>query len=147
MREFTGTTILESDIPVLVKRIQHRASPPFATHHEALDLDVCLRIALQSTQKNVWSAEFDLFRDQYFTNEGMDQAIFLKFTEETLRLGLRNNEGFPPLLFGTTIVKILTGTGPYRNRFLEGSQPRSHLAAVLPFCRNRGLISTKRDNR
>jgi lysyl-tRNA synthetase class 2 len=83
MREFYwkhGFT--EVDIPVLVNSASGALAAPFVTHHNALDLDVYLRIALETHQKECLVGGFDrtFSLGPVFRNEGMDPSHLQEFT-------------------------------------------------------------------
>ncbi len=83
MREFYWhNDFLEVDLPVLVNAASGALATPFTTHHEALDLDVFLRIALETHQKECLVGGFDrtFSIGSVFRNEGMDPSHLQEFT-------------------------------------------------------------------
>lgn len=83
MREFYWSKgFIEVDIPVLVNAASGALATPFATHHESLDLDVYLRIALETHQKECLVGGFDrtFSLGPVFRNEGMDPSHLQEFT-------------------------------------------------------------------
>lgn len=83
MREFYWKhSFVEVDIPVLVNSASGALAAPFATHHNALDLDVYLRIALETHQKECLVGGFDrtFSVGPVFRNEGMDPSHLQEFT-------------------------------------------------------------------
>jgi lysyl-tRNA synthetase class 2 len=109
----------EVDLPVLVNSPSGALATPFATHHNALDLDVFLRIALETHQKECLVGGFEktFSVGPVFRNEGMDPSHLQEFTmcehyaaywdyEENMRF---TEKMFAQLLqkaCGTTMVKI-----------------------------------------
>ena len=83
MREFYWDHgFVEVDLPVLVNAASGALATPFTTHHEALDLDVYLRIALETHQKECLVGGFDrtFSIGPVFRNEGMDPSHLQEFT-------------------------------------------------------------------
>lgn len=83
MREFYWSEqFVEVDLPVLVNAASGALATPFTTHHEALDLDVFLRIALETHQKECLVGGFDrtFSLGPVFRNEGMDPSHLQEFT-------------------------------------------------------------------
>lgn len=83
MREFYWAHgFVEVDLPVLVNSASGALATPFTTHHEALDLDVYLRIALETHQKECLVGGFDrtFSLGPVFRNEGMDPSHLQEFT-------------------------------------------------------------------
>ncbi len=83
MREFYWDhNFIEVDLPVLVNAASGALATPFTTHHEALDLDVYLRIALETHQKECLVGGFDrtFSIGPVFRNEGMDPSHLQEFT-------------------------------------------------------------------
>ena len=83
MREFYWShDFVEVDIPVLVSSASGALASPFSTHHNALDLDVYLRIALETHQKECLVGGFDrtFSLGPVFRNEGMDPSHLQEFT-------------------------------------------------------------------
>jgi len=83
MREFYWSHgFTEVDLPVLVNSASGALATPFTTHHNALDLDVYLRIALETHQKECLVGGFDrtFALGPVFRNEGMDPSHLQEFT-------------------------------------------------------------------
>lgn len=83
MREFYWqNAFIEVELPVLVNAASGALATPFSTHHEALDLDVFLRIALETHQKECLIGGFDrtFSIGPVFRNEGMDPSHLQEFT-------------------------------------------------------------------
>jgi len=115
MREFYwehGFT--EVDLPVLVNNASGALATPFSTHHEALDLDVFLRIALETHQKECLVGGFDrtFSIGPVFRNEGMDPSHLQEFTmceHYASFWDFRDNMQFTEKML-QTILKSTTGT-------------------------------------
>ncbi len=83
MREFYWEhDFVEVDLPVLVNSPSGALATPFTTHHNALDLDIYLRIALETHQKECLVGGFDrtFSLGSVFRNEGMDPSHLQEFT-------------------------------------------------------------------
>lgn len=83
LREFYWQhDFVEVDLPVLVNSASGALAEPFSTHHNALDLDVYLRIALETHQKECLVGGFDrtFSIGPVFRNEGMDPSHLQEFT-------------------------------------------------------------------
>lgn len=83
LREFYWQhDFVEVDLPVLVNAASGALAAPFVTHHDALDLDVYLRIALETHQKECLVGGFDrtFSIGPVFRNEGMDPSHLQEFT-------------------------------------------------------------------
>ncbi len=120
MREFYWThDFVEVDLPVLVNAASGALATPFTTHHEALDLDVYLRIALETHQKECLVGGYDrtFSLGPVFRNEGMDPSHLQEFTmceHYAAYWDYRANMAFTrhmfetiiPQTFGTSVVKI-----------------------------------------
>jgi lysyl-tRNA synthetase, class II len=75
LRKFLWTNgYIEIDTPILTNKPSGAAAKPFITHHNALDMDVYLRIATETYLKRAvvggFTKVFELGRD--FRNEGID---------------------------------------------------------------------------
>jgi lysyl-tRNA synthetase class 2 len=134
----------EVDLPVLVNSPSGALATPFATHHNALDLDVFLRIALETHQKECLVGGFEktFSVGPVFRNEGMDPSHLQEFTmcehyaaywdyEENMRF---TEKMFAQLLqkaCGTTMVKIPDRDGKLIEVDFGGSWPRLSLRDVI----------------
>ena len=83
MREFLDNhEFLEVDTPVLQNTASGATARPFITHHNALDMDVYLRISPELTLKKLiiggFTNVYEIARD--FRNEGMDANHLQDFT-------------------------------------------------------------------
>ncbi len=73
---------LEMEFPVLQIKASGATARPFQTHHNALDLDVYLRIACELPQKKAIAGGFERTYEiaRVFRNEGMDPSHLQEFT-------------------------------------------------------------------
>jgi lysyl-tRNA synthetase class 2 len=73
---------LEIDTPVLSNKASGALAKPFLTHHNALDIDVYLRIAPETYLKRAVAGGFDRVYEfaRCFRNEGMDPSHLPDFT-------------------------------------------------------------------
>ena len=106
---------LEVETPVLHTQAGGAAARPFVTHHNTLDLDMYLRIALELHLKRLIVGGFDRVYEigRVFRNEGMDTRHNPEFTELELYQAYTNLEGMMDLtenLVRTVAHKVL-GTG------------------------------------
>ena len=84
MREFLDThEFLEVDTPVLQNTASGATAKPFITHHNALDIPMYLRIALELNLKRLIVGGMDKVYEmgRVFRNEGMDIRHNPEFTE------------------------------------------------------------------
>lgn len=73
---------MEIDCPVLDNSASGAAAQPFTTHHNALDIDVYLRICNEIALKKATSGRFEKVYEmsKVFRNEGMDPSHLQEFT-------------------------------------------------------------------
>ena len=86
---------LEIETPVLENSAGGAAATPFATHHNALDLDVYLRISMgELWQKKALVAGFEKTFEigRQFRNEGMDAEHLQDYTQMEFYWGYANYE-------------------------------------------------------
>jgi lysyl-tRNA synthetase, class II len=77
-----GHGFLEIDTPVLANKASGALARPFVTHHNALDIDVFLRIAPETYLKRAVAGGLDRVYEfaRCFRNEGMDPSHLPDFT-------------------------------------------------------------------
>ncbi len=83
IRDFlNGAGFLEVETPVLANKASGAIATPFQTHHNALDIDVFLRIAPETYLKRAIAGGFDRVYEfaRCFRNEGMDPSHLPDFT-------------------------------------------------------------------
>jgi lysyl-tRNA synthetase, class II len=94
MREFLITKgFLEVETPILENSAGGAAATPFKTHHNALDLDVYLRISMgELWQKKLMVAGYDKTFEigRQFRNEGMDMEHLQDYTQMEFYWGYAN---------------------------------------------------------
>jgi lysyl-tRNA synthetase class 2 len=73
---------VEIDTPVLTNKATGALARPFVTHHNALDIDIFLRIAPETYLKRAIAGGFDRVYEfaRSFRNEGMDASHLPDFT-------------------------------------------------------------------
>ena len=93
---------VEVETPVLTTLLTGASARPFVTHHNAQDLDMYLRIALELSLKRLivggMEAVYEIGRA--FRNEGMDQMHNPEFTMMEAYLAYSNLEGMMDLTEG-----------------------------------------------
>ncbi len=83
MRDYLDAhDFMEIDTPVLTNKASGAFATPFKTHHNALDIDVFLRIAPETYLKRAIAGGFDRVYEfaRCFRNEGMDPSHLPDFT-------------------------------------------------------------------
>ncbi len=145
LREFyweNGFT--EVEIPVLVNSASGALATPFTTHHNALDLDVYLRIALETHQKECLVGGFDrtFALGPVFRNEGMDPSHLQEFTmcehyasywdyEDNMRFTEEMLASLMKKTLGTTKTKIPDRDGKMIEVDFGGKWPRLSMREVI----------------
>lgn len=84
----------EIECPVLSSSASGALAKPFATHHEALDHDFFLRIAIETYQKEAIAGGFERVFEigKVFRNEGMDPSHLQEFTMNEFYVAYWNYE-------------------------------------------------------
>ncbi len=74
--------VLEVETPVLLPQASGASARPFVTHHNALDIDLYLRIAPETYLKRLVAGQFDRVYEiaKCFRNEGVDPSHLQEFT-------------------------------------------------------------------
>lgn len=83
LREFYWkNNFMEIECPILGNAASGALAKPFVTHHEALDQDFFLRIAIETHQKEAIAGGFEKVFEigKVFRNEGMDPSHLQEFT-------------------------------------------------------------------
>ena len=96
MRRFMdGRGFLEVETPVLSTLLTGASARPFVTHHNAQDLDMYLRIALELPLKRLLVGGLEAVYEigRLFRNEGMDTTHNPEFTSMEAYLAYSNLEG------------------------------------------------------
>ena len=116
LREYLDNIeFLEVETPVLHTQAGGAAARPFVTHHNTLDLDMYLRIALELHLKRLIVGGFDRVYEigRNFRNEGMDTRHNPEFTMLELYQAYTNLEGMMNLTeeMTRTVAHKVLGTG------------------------------------
>jgi len=107
-----GRTFLEVETPILHTQAGGAAARPFITHHNALDIDLYLRIALELHLKRLIVGGFERVYEigRVFRNEGMDTRHNPEFTLLELYQAYTDFEGMMEItesLIRTVAQKVL----------------------------------------
>ena len=108
-----GLGFVEVETPVLTTLLTGASARPFCTHHNAQDLDMYLRIALELPLKRLlvggMEAVYEIGR--VFRNEGMDTRHNPEFTEMEAYLAYSNLDGMMDMTEGMfqTIAREVFG--------------------------------------
>ncbi len=105
---------MEVETPVLSPEAGGAAARPFITHHNALDIDMYLRIALELHLKRLIVGGFDRVYEmgRVFRNEGMDKSHNPEYTLMELYQAYTDYEGMMDLcedMMRTVARKVLGG--------------------------------------
>ncbi len=116
IRQFLdGREFLEVETPVLHGQAGGAAARPFITHHNTLDMDMYLRIALELHLKRLIVGGMDRVYEigRVFRNEGMDTRHNPEFTMLELYQAYTNLEGMMELTENMvrTVAHQVLGTG------------------------------------
>ncbi len=145
LREFYwGHAFTEVEVPVLVNSASGALASPFTTHHNALDIDVYLRIALETHQKECLVGGFDrtFALGPVFRNEGMDPSHLQEFTmvehyasywdyEDNMRFTEQMLSSILMKTRGTTIATIVDRDGNPCEVDFSGEWPKMTLREVI----------------
>ena len=104
----------EIDTPVLTNKATGALARPFMTHHNALDIDIYLRIAPETYLKRAIAGGFDRVYEfaRSFRNEGMDASHLPDFTLLEYYCAYWNyvdNMNFTEELFKNLLMKVNGG--------------------------------------
>ncbi len=134
-----GQGFVEVETPVLSTLLTGASARPFTTHHNAQDLDMYLRIALELPLKRLlvggMEAVYEIGR--VFRNEGMDLRHNPEFTELEAYLAYSDLNGMMDLTEGmfTTIARDVVGKMDYtfygHNINLEGPWKRISMVDAI----------------
>lgn len=113
-RYFDGQGFMEVETPVLNTEAGGAAARPFITHHNALNIDMYLRIALELHLKRLIVGGFDRVYEigRVFRNEGMDATHNPEYTLLELYQAYTDYEGMMNLCEGmmrSVARKVLGG--------------------------------------
>ena len=120
---------LEVDTPVLHTLEIGAAARPFVTHHNALDIDMYLRIETELYLKRLIVGGFDRVYEvgHIFRNEGMDATHNPEFTSIEMYQAYTDYYGMMDLIeemYRTVALKVCgTDTVPYQGNEIEIGKP------------------------
>lgn len=116
---------LEVETPIMQTAVSGAAAKPFFTHHNALNLDMNLRIAPETYLKQCIAAGFDRVYElaKCFRNEGMDTEHLQEFTQVEWYVAYWNFENtitfFQDFIKNALLELIGTTTITYKGNTLE----------------------------
>ena len=116
---------LEVETPIMQTAVSGAAAKPFFTHHNALDLDMNLRIAPETYLKQCIAAGFDRVYEvaKCFRNEGMDTEHLQEFTQVEWYVAYWNFEDtiifFQDFIRNALLELVGTTTINYRDNVLD----------------------------
>ena len=118
-----GRDFLEVETPVLHTQAGGAAARPFITHHNTLDMDMYLRIALELHLKRLIVGGFDRVYEigRNFRNEGMDRTHNPEFTMLELYQAYTDINGMMDITEDMirTVAHQVLGTGKVENDGVE----------------------------
>lgn len=127
---------VEVDTPVLHTLEIGASARPFITHHNALDIDMYMRIETELYLKRLIVGGFDKVYEvgRIFRNEGMDATHNPEFTSIEMYQAYTDYYGMMDLIenmYRTIAVKICgTDTIPYRGDMIEIGKPWARLTMI-----------------
>ena len=130
---------LEVETPIMQTAVSGAAAKPFFTHHNALNLDMNLRIAPETYLKQCIAAGFDRVYEvaKCFRNEGMDTEHLQEFTQVEWYVAYWNFEDtivfFQDFIKNALLELIRTTTINYRGNELsfDGNWERINYIAAM----------------
>ena len=140
---------LEVETPVLHNIAGGAAARPFITHHNTLDIDMYLRIALELHLKRLIVGGFERVYEigRVFRNEGMDTRHNPEFTELELYQAYTDYNGMMNLtedMIRTVAQEVLgTGVVPYGDVMVDLTKPFERLSMVEPVKKYSGVDFTQ----
>lgn len=135
-RYLDDRTYIEVETPVLQTVAGGAAARPFITHHNALDLDMYLRISLELYLKRLIVGGFERVYEigRVFRNEGMDVRHNPEFTLLELYEAYTDFHGMMELIEDMirTVARKVTGSGKvvYEGVELDFDQPFAAMTMV-----------------
>ncbi|OGY48153.1 MAG: lysine--tRNA ligase [Candidatus Buchananbacteria bacterium RIFCSPHIGHO2_01_FULL_47_11b] len=145
LREFYWQEgFMEVETPVLANTASGALATPFITHHNALDIDVYLRIAIETHQKELIVGGMEKIFEigRCFRNEGMDPSHLQEFTscehyaaywnfEDNMRFTEKMFEFLLKKLFGSLKITIKDRAGKAVEINFKTPWPRVSFAQLL----------------
>ena len=137
IREFLeGRGFLEVETPVLHTQAGGASARPFITHHNTLDIDMYLRIALELHLKRLIVGGFDRVYEigRVFRNEGMDPKHNPEFTELELYQAYTDYHGMMDIVeqMFRYVARKVNGTAQvdYNGTIIDLEKPFERLSMV-----------------
>jgi lysyl-tRNA synthetase, class II len=141
---FEKHEFMEVETPVLATKASGATARPFSTHHNALDLDVHLRIAPELYLKRCIAGGFERVYEfaRCFRNEGMDPSHLQEFTMLEYYVAYWNYEDNMSFteeyityaiqeLFGTLKVQVQDRNGKAKTVDFSAPWPRKDFAKLI----------------
>lgn len=131
-----GLGYVEVDTPILLPLEIGAAARPFKTHHNALDIDMYLRIETELCLKRLIVGGFNKVYEvgRIFRNEGMDATHNPEFTTIEMYQAYTDYFGMMDIiedLYRTVTLKICgTDTVPYQGREIAVGKPWERLTMI-----------------
>lgn len=131
-----GLGYLEVDTPVLLPLEIGAAARPFKTHHNALDIDMYLRIETELYLKRLIVGGFDRVYEvgRIFRNEGMDATHNPEFTSIEMYQAYTDYYGMMDIieeLYRTVTLKVCgTDTVTYQGKEIAVGKPWERLTMI-----------------
>lgn len=131
-----GIGYVEVDTPILLPLEIGAAARPFKTHHNALDIDMYLRIETELYLKRLIVGGFDKVYEvgRIFRNEGMDATHNPEFTSIEMYQAYTDYFGMMDIiedLYRTVTKKICgTDTVPYQGKEIAVGKPWERLTMI-----------------
>ena len=131
-----GHGYVEVDTPVLLPLEIGAAARPFKTHHNALDIDMYLRIETELYLKRLIVGGFDKVYEvgRIFRNEGMDASHNPEFTTIEMYQAYMNYTEMMELiedLYRTVTLNVCgTDTVPYQGKEIAVGKPWERLTMI-----------------
>ncbi|MFA5792718.1 MAG: lysine--tRNA ligase [Candidatus Gracilibacteria bacterium] len=135
---------LEVETPILAPKASGATARPFKTHHNALDLDVYLRIAPELYLKRCIAGGFERVYEfaRCFRNEGMDPSHLQEFTmleyygaywnyEDNMKFTEQMFETILKELFGTLKIPLTSRDGEEITIDFKAPWPRLDFAELI----------------
>ncbi len=141
---FNKNGFIEVETPVLATKASGATARPFKTHHNALDLDVYLRIAPELYLKRCITGGFERVYEfaRCFRNEGMDPSHLQEFTmlehyaaywdyEDNMEFTEKYISHAIKELFGTLKIKVRSRDGSTKTVDFKTPWPRKEFGKII----------------
>ncbi len=145
-RYFDGQGFMEVETPVLHAQAGGATARPFITHHNTLDIDMYMRIALELHLKRLIVGGFDRVYEigRVFRNEGIDRTHNPEFTLMELYQAYTDYEGMMNLcedMMRTVARRVLSGDAivQYAGHTINMEKPFARLSMKEAVKRESGV--------